>query len=83
MNPLDSVQRKLVLGEHLATMSHVAAMVEQVGFHEHGLRANDVARKDRQNWAACQRLAFRRVRACLQETLGNESVGTRAYLEVC
>jgi hypothetical protein len=82
MNPLDSVQRKLVLGEHLATMSHLAAIVDKVQFEAHGLRANDVARKDRQNWAACQRLAFRRVRACLENALGEESVGTRAYLDV-
>lgn len=82
MNPLDSAKRTLTLGSHMATMSHVSAMADQMPFDQHGLRHNDIARKDRQNWAACQRLAFRRVRTSLQNSIGQASIGTQAYLEV-
>jgi hypothetical protein len=84
MNPLDAATRTLTLGAHMATMSHVHAMWQRpdMPFEEHGLRQNDIDRKDRQNWAACQRLAFRRVRTCLQKALGDSSCGTQAYLEV-
>lgn len=84
MNPMDSAVRVLALGNYMAHMSHVRAVFEKLPFVQHGLRANDIDRTDRQNWAACQRLAFRRVRACLT-TLASEhdmpTHGTSAYLE--
>jgi hypothetical protein len=66
-------------------MNHVQDVFEEFGVTEHGLRANDVNRKDRQNWAAAERLAMRRVRACLQRRIDDAQLpaqGTHAYLEV-
>ncbi|KAG5176099.1 hypothetical protein JKP88DRAFT_171726, partial [Tribonema minus] len=85
MNPLDSATRVLALGDYMAHMSDVRAVIEALPFAEHGLRANDIDRTDRQNWAACQRLAFRKVRACLAALAsggGTPKHGTSAYLEV-
>lgn len=85
MNPLDSATRVLAMGDYMAHMSHVKAVFDQLPFAQHGLRANDVERADRQNWAACQRLAFRRVRAglaTLASRHGTPTHGTSAYLEV-
>lgn len=85
MNPLDSATRVLALGDYMAHMSDVRAVFEALPFAEHGLRANDIDRTDRQNWAACQRLAFRKVRVCLAALAsggGTPKHGTSAYLEV-
>jgi hypothetical protein len=75
----------LALGNYQATMQHVSQVFKHMPFAEHGLRANDVARTDRQNWAACQRLAFRRVRKCLADVAASMDMpthGTSSYLEV-
>jgi hypothetical protein len=84
MNPLDSATRVLTLGAHMATLNHVKVVFDQCPAAQHGLRHNDVARTDRQNWAACQRLAFRRVRKCLDMLRSENGIpteGTSAYLE--
>jgi hypothetical protein len=59
VNPLDAGSRVLVLGRHAAHLHDVKDVFDNMDMAKHGLRANDVLRKDRQNWAACQRLAFR------------------------
>jgi hypothetical protein len=85
MNSLDSACRVLALGNHTATMNHVHTVFEKYDVSVHGLRANDVHRKDRQNWAACERLAMRRVQTALQRLIDDENVpaqSTKAYLEV-
>jgi hypothetical protein len=85
MNALDSASRALTLGNYTAHMNHVHLVFEKFGVSQHGLRANDVHRTDRQNWAACERLAMRRVQAALQVLIDQHSVpaqGTKAYLEV-
>jgi hypothetical protein len=85
MNPLDSACRILALGDYTATMNHIHLICEKYDVTEHGLRANDPHRTDRQNWAACERLAMRRVRATLRLLIEHENVpaqGTIAYLEV-
>ena len=59
--------------------------------HEHGLRKNDVEKKDRQNWAAAQRTTFPMVRKCLEKIISGDNsqnvcdsmaLGTKLYLEV-
>jgi hypothetical protein len=85
MNPLDSAARVLAIGSNVATMNHVKEVYKRCPPAQHALRHNDVERTDRQNWAACQRLAFRRVRMCLATLQAEQDIptqGTSAYLEV-
>jgi hypothetical protein len=85
INPLDSSCRVLALGNYTATINHIHIIYDKYDVTQHGLRANDVRRSDRQNWAACERLAMRRVRATLRLLIDAENVpaqGTIAYLEV-
>jgi hypothetical protein len=88
INPLDSACRRLVLGNHLATIQHLHAVYAAYDYHEHGMQLTDIERKDRQNWAACQRLMFRKARKCLDALAVSEehrylkTQGTSAYLEV-
>ena len=61
-------------------------------FHpqEHGLRQEDVNKRDAQNWASCQRKTFPKVRQCLLNLINginspqanNLALGLWAYLDV-
>jgi hypothetical protein len=88
INPLDSPHRCLLLGEYMATMQHLFAVYDAFEQPVHGMQRDDIERKDRQNWAACQRLMFRRVRQSLETMAGSAEYqylttqGTSAYLEV-
>jgi hypothetical protein len=85
LNALDVSSRVLVLGNYQAHFNDVHAVYNKFPFAEHGLRQNDVLRTDRQNWAAGQRVLFRRVRSCLGQlaSVHNQlTQGTSAYLEV-
>jgi hypothetical protein len=88
INPLDSPQRCLLLGKYMASMQDLFAVHGAFEQHVHGMQRDDIERKDRQNWAACQRLMFRRVRKCLDvmpdsaEHQYRTTQGTSAYLEV-
>jgi hypothetical protein len=85
LNALDVSSRVLVLGDYQAHFNDVHAVYNTFPFAEHGLRHNDVLRTDRQNWAAGQRVLFRRVRSCLGQlaSVHNKlTQGTSAYLEV-
>ena len=48
-------------------MNHLNLVADRFSIHEHGLRQEDVLRKDRQNWASAQRIMFLRVRHCLSK----------------
>jgi hypothetical protein len=88
INPLDSPHRCLLIGDHMATIQHLFAVFDAFEPSEHGMQRDDIERKDRQNWAACQRLMFRKVRQCLDMMAGSAqrrylaTQGTSAYLEV-
>jgi hypothetical protein len=88
INPLDSPHRCLLLGKHMVTIQHLHAVYKAFKPSEHGMQLDDIERKDRQNWAACQRLMFRKPRKCLDVMAGSSqhrylaTQGTSAYLEV-
>jgi hypothetical protein len=88
INPLDSPHRCLLLGKFMASMQDLYAVFDTFEQSVHGMQRGDIERKDRQNWAACQRLMYRRVRKCLHLMAGSAehqyrtTQGTSAYLEV-
>jgi hypothetical protein len=88
INPLDSPHRRLVIGKYMATIQHLHAVFGAYEPHVHGMQLSDIERKDRQNWPACQRLMFRKVRTCLMEMAASaahsylKTQATSAYLEV-
>ena len=88
VNPLDHSKRLLSIGGNDAHMSHVELVLQRCSSAEHGLRKGDVFREDRQNWEAVQRLAFPRVRECLQMICNGQNgkpvntSGTTCYLEL-
>jgi hypothetical protein len=66
INPLLSAARILQLGGDLCLHNHIELVFQQFESDEHGLKMEDVDRKDRQNWGAAQRLICQaRVRTCL------------------
>ncbi len=88
-NHLDYVSRDLRIGRYSAHRNDIRSVFKNFSRHEHGLRDEDVNKKDRQNWASAQRTAFPKVRVCLQQlaeganTQRDPSVqGTIAYLEL-
>ena len=56
VNPLDSPVKTLQLGEDGAFHSHLGMIYNKYTLDEHGLKLEDVKRKDRQNWASAQRM---------------------------
>ena len=58
-------------------------------FDEHGLKLEDVKRKDRQNWASAQRVCQRKTQECLATTRNSHeahrerTLGTEMYLQIC
>ena len=58
-------------------------------YDQHGLKLEDINRKDRQNWASAQRICQKKTRDCLAELRMSKEVhqertlGTELYLEVC
>lgn len=89
MNQLDQT-RRLTIGGHVAHINHLHLVMKNFEHQIHGLREEDVNRKDRQNWGSAQRMFFPKVQMCLRrlETgdngLAPEDVkGTRLYLELC
>ena len=51
INPLDSPVKTLQLDEDGAFHTHLRMLYNKYTFDEHGLKLEDVQRKDRQNWA--------------------------------
>lgn len=62
INPLLSAVRVLQLGGDVCTLEHVGLVYNRFTADQHGLRQEDVDRKDRQNWASAQRLCQAKVR---------------------
>ena len=89
INPLLSAARTLQLGGDLCLHGHIEQVYEQFTVEEHGLIAEDVERRDRQNWAAAQRLCQFKVRSCLAHMRQpgyphrERTLGTEFYLEIC
>ncbi len=85
--PLDHAKRTLMLGPHMAHISHLELVAQRFHMTIHGLRNEDIHRTDRQNWASAQRMFFPRVRDCLREIEHSDRPedvkGTRIYLEIC
>ncbi len=85
--PLDHAKRTLMLGPHMAHISHLELVAERFDIGIHGLQNEDIHRSDRQNWASAQRMYFPRVRDCLLEIENGDRPegvkGTRVYLEIC
>ena len=69
----------LISGSHLITMNHLHLIMERFESHQHGLRTEDVVRKDRQNWASVQRLMF----PCVQNCLKSLETGSAGRFSVC
>jgi hypothetical protein len=65
MNPFDHPTRILRLGRYVVHMNHLRLVVESFLPMVHGLRADDVDRRDRQKWEVVQRLKFKSVQKCL------------------
>ncbi|GAQ92670.1 hypothetical protein KFL_010890010, partial [Klebsormidium nitens] len=66
-NSILSSTRNVFWGLHLATKNHLALVREHFTRDQHGLLEEDVDVKDKQNTAAAHRLAFPKVRACLEK----------------
>lgn len=88
INPLDNASKRLVLGNDLVTLNHIAFVYQSFKVEEHGLQEGDVERKDRQNWRSAQRIAGRKVQNCLRLLrIGSDfrqerTLGTELYLSV-
>lgn len=89
INPMDRVSSPLVLGDQSVSLSYVCNVYNHYRFDEHGLNWDDVNRSDRQNWAGPQRIASRKVQACLKDlheridVRHERSLGTEVYLCIC
>jgi hypothetical protein len=89
INPLLSAARRLQLGGDLCLHQHIELVFEKFQFEDHGLKLEDVHRKDRHNWAATQRLCQSKVRACLARMRSvdyprrERTIGPEYYLEIC
>lgn len=62
---LDHTSRELRMGEYIVHRNPLRQLMQLFSLHVHGLRDEDVNRKDMQNWTACQRILFPNVRECL------------------
>ena len=52
INPIYHLTRQLTLGKYLIHMNQLRLFKESFPIEVHGLREEDVTRKDRQNWAS-------------------------------
>jgi hypothetical protein len=92
-NPLLSASRRLCWGVCLATRNHLRLVMTHFPKDQHGLCKTDIDVRDVQNFPAVQRLAFSKVRTCLNsvqasftsvsgERIQEDVRGTSAYLQV-
>ena len=88
INPLDNASKRLVLGNNLVTLNHVALVYQSFKVDDHGLQEGDIERKDRQNWRSAQRIAGLKVQNCLELLqMGSNhrqerTLGTKVYLSI-
>ena len=88
INHLKHTSRTLKLGENIVHMNHLQMLLQKCSHLEHGLREEDVERRDRMNWESAQRLMFPKVRQSLycmvNDGVALENIaGTAMYLEIC
>lgn len=62
---LDHASRELGMGPYLVHRNILRELAQNFSPHVHGLRDEDINRRHMQNWTACQRIAFPKVRECL------------------
>ncbi|KAK3736078.1 hypothetical protein QZH41_006891 [Actinostola sp. cb2023] len=77
INPLDHPTRVLRLGRYSAHMNHLRLVMTTFPPSIHGLRADDVSRKDRQKWEVVQRLKFLSVQKCLLDIVDGNNDATK------
>lgn len=88
VNPLDHCRRKLRLGPHMATISHIHQIWLMYDRKDHLLYHEDVLRTDRQNWASAQRLCNRSCCNTLRmlrerpDAQRERTLGTEMYLAI-
>ena len=89
INPLDSPVKTLQLGEDGAFHTHLGMIYNKYSFDQHGLKLEDVQRKDRENWASAQRMCQRKTQDCLAamrnspEAHRERTLSTEMYLQIC
>ena len=88
INPLDSPAKTLQLGMDVACIQHIEGIYNKFKLEEHGLKQEDIVRKDRQNWGSAQRICQQRVQNCLEVVRGmgmhqERTLGTQTYLSIC
>ena len=83
-NPFLNPTLNLTLGRCVATFRHMLKVRDKQHFsqEEHGLQACDVQVKDKQNWAAVQRLCRPKALSCLNGLKETTFDGTAAFLHV-
>ena len=88
-NHLDYVTRDLRPGLYPAHRNYLRAVAQAFARHIHGLRDEDINKRDRQNWASAQRTSFPCVRQCLEDIVHGRNVlrdptarSTSIYLEL-
>ena len=83
LNPMDVASRVLQLGASSAVWEHVQLAFDTFRPDEHGLRASDRKRPDRQDFSCVQRAARSKLRSCLAHLRPrHKTEGSEAWLEI-
>lgn len=77
LNPLDHPYRILQLGRYSAHMKHLRLVMETFPPAVHGMRAEDINRKDRQKWEVVQRLKFLPLQQCILDIANGVNGATK------
>jgi hypothetical protein len=88
INPLDSHAKTLQLGMDVVCIQHIEGIYNKFKLEEHGLKQEDIVRKDIQNWGSAQRICQQRVQKCLEVVRGmgmhqERTLDTQTYLSIC
>ena len=70
----DYQARTLYLGQYPVHRNFLPQVIEVFDPHTHGLRDEDVNKKDVQNWASCQRTCFPQVLQCLLDLCNGHNI---------
>ena len=71
---LDHQARTLYIGHYPVDRNFLRNVLEVFNPHRHGLRNEDLNKRDVMNWASCQRTAFPKVRDCLLDLFHGNNV---------
>lgn len=81
-NRLLSSSNVLLIGDKIASVSHLKMMLNVVSKDKHGLVYSDICPDDRQNYGSLQKIMETKVRTALEEFIvGSE--GTIEYIRMC